>query len=83
MSNSYAIAAVTATLRQMIDDGFNKDPDFNNNLPDSLKFGGKIDVTTNTLDQAHDENKGKIELMFVSIWWHLTPPGGTETCRDR
>ena len=82
MSNSYAIAAVTATLRQMIDDGFNKDPDFNNNLPDSLKFGGKIDVTTNTLDQAHDENKGKDRInvclylvAFNAAWRNRDLPG--------
>ena len=81
MSNSYAIAAVTATLSKMINDGLN-DGDFKDKLPDSLKPTGDIGVTTLTLDKAHDENldKDRINLFlyqvaFNAAWRNRDMPG--------
>lgn len=81
MSNSYALAAVTATLSKMINDGLN-DGDFKGKLPDSLKPKGDIGVTTLTLDKAHDENRDKdrinlflYQVAFNAAWRNRDLPG--------
>lgn len=66
MSNSYAIAAVTATLSDMIVKGIGEFTD----LPDQMRpnLSGEI-VTTLTLDKAHDDNKDidRINLFLYQI----------------
>jgi hypothetical protein len=58
MSNPYAIAAVTATLRNLLQGGIKKDL-FSDITEDGAKFSGDIQITTFTLDKANEDNRDK------------------------
>ena len=55
MSNSLAIAAVTATLRSLLDRRINADPTIDPSADPALS--GTV-VTTRPLDEAHDRADG-------------------------
>jgi hypothetical protein len=58
MSNPYAIAAVTATLRNLLHGGLKKES-FSDITEDGAKLSGDIQVTTFTLDKANEDNRDK------------------------
>lgn len=71
MSNSLAIAAVTRTLRNLIDTGIRDDLPDDLPLPDDVKPTSEIEVTTSPLDKARDTNNSKNQInLFL---YHTTP----------
>lgn len=60
MSNALAIAAVTRTLRKLLEDAV-KQEDLSA-LPDDIKPSSEMEVTTAPLDKARDSNSSKNQL---------------------